>query len=65
MPRRDSGLGSAGTLLELCWRGVVVAVGGVAERHGLPVEQKGLVEPYWLSSETKSRKLERTAYAGI
>lgn len=45
MQQLDSGLGSAGTRLELCWRGEVAAAQGAAERHGLAVERKDLVEP--------------------
>ena len=39
--------GSAGILLEQCWREAVAAEGGAAESHGLAVERKDLVEPYW------------------
>lgn len=65
MLRLDSGLGSAGRLLELCWKAVAAAVAGAAESHGLAVDRRDLVEPYWLSNETKSRKLERRADASI
>ena len=61
----DSGRGSAGTLLELCWRGEVAVGPGAAERHGLAAERKDLVEPWWLSSGTKSRKREMRAYVDI
>ena len=65
MLQLDSGSGSAGILLEPCWKEVVAAVTGVAESHGLAVDRKDLVEPFWLRNETKSRKLEKRAYVDI
>lgn len=65
MLQLDSGLDSAGTLLELCWKAAVAAVAGAAESRGLAVDRRDLVEPYRLSNETESRKLTKTAYANI
>ena len=65
MLQLDSGRESAGTLLERCWKAAVAAVRGAAENQGLAVDRRDLVEPYWLSNETKSRKLEKRAYASI
>ena len=60
MLQLDPGLGSVGRLLEPCWK---AAVAGAAESHGLAVDRKDSVEPYWMSNETKSRKLEKRADA--
>lgn len=65
MPQLDSDLGSAETLLELCWRAAAVAAVGNSESHGLAVDRKDLRQPYWLSNVTMSTKLERRAYANI
>lgn len=65
MLQLDSGLDSPGTLLELCSKAAVADVRGAAESCGQAVDRKELVEPYWLSTETKNRKLEKTAYANI
>ena len=65
MLQLGSGLDSPGTLLEPCWRAGVADVRGAAESHGQAVDQRELVEPYWLSTETKSRKLAKTACANI
>ncbi len=65
MPQLDSGPGSAGTPLELCWKAAVPAGVGAAGSHELAVKRRQLVHLCWLSSETKSRKLERWACVDI
>lgn len=63
MLRLDSGLGSAGTPLEPCSKAAVAAAMEPAESHGLAVNRRDLGQPYWLSNETKSRKLEKRTCA--
>ena len=65
MRQLDSGPDSAGRQLGPCWKAAVVAEEGPAERHGLTVDRKGLVQQWWSSSETKSRKLEKRACGSI
>lgn len=65
MLQLDSSLGSAGTLLEPCSKAAVAAGMEPAESHGLAVNRRDLGPPYWLSNETKSRKLEKRTYASI
>lgn len=61
MLQLDLGRGSAGTLLELCWKAAVAAVVGGAESFERSVDRKHLAEPCWLSNETRSRKLGKTS----
>lgn len=63
MPQLDSGLGSAETLLEMCWKAAVAAATGAVESCVPAGDQNGLVERYCVSNETKSRKLEKTTDA--
>lgn len=60
-----SGLDSAGTLLEPCSKAAVAAGMEPAERHGLAVKRRDLGQPYWLSNETKNRKLGKRMYESI
>ena len=61
MLQLDSGLDSAGTPLELCWKAAAAAVAGGAGSLGLTVDRKHLTEPCWWSDETRSRKLGKTS----
>ena len=63
MLQLDSDLGSAGTLLELCWKAAAAAAAGTGENHGQAVDRKDLVGPSCMSSETMRKKPATRAIA--
>ena len=56
-------MGCAVKLVVRCWSGGGGGGGGFVEGHGLAVERSDSMQPYWLSSLKKSRKLEIRAFA--
>ena len=58
MQQLGSGLDSAGRLLELYWRAVARVEMGPAEGYGVAAEGSDVMQPYWSSTEKRSRKPE-------